>query len=93
MEVLAKEPDLLTASGKAMDILGNIKALKDQQKQLKDQRKVVTKQLRNEEKRRMRLRKRARQLSDIDLLAVIKMRTDAKMETDAVPNADPTVAP
>ena len=84
MQTLAMQPtDVLMKAKKEIDILGNIRALKEEQKTLRDQRKVVSKQLRNEEKRRMRLRKRARQLSDVDLVAVLKMRSDVK--ADAAP--------
>lgn len=79
--LVCQPADVLAKAKKEIDILGNIKALKEQQKTLRDERKRVSKQLRNEEKRRMRLRKRARQLSDGDLVAVLKMRTDAKAES------------
>ena len=65
------------------DILGNIQKLKGQQKALKDQRKKIASQLRNEEKRRNRIRKRARQLSDTDLVALLKMRADAPTAASA----------
>ena len=57
----------------AEDILGHIRALKDQQLELKNARKIVTKQLRNQSKRMARIRKKARLLSDRDLLALLKM--------------------
>ncbi len=60
------------------DILGSIQALKEQQKKLRDERKLIAKQLKNEEKRRSRLRKKARQLSDQDLVALLKMRSDVQ---------------
>ena len=86
--VAAPTTPLFQANKKEVDILGHIKALKEQQNQLRDQRKLVSKQLRNEEKRRTRLRKRARQLSDGDLLAVLKMRADAKPEDGLVVEAE-----
>ena len=89
LQALAAQPvDVLEKAKKEIDILGHIKALKEQQKNLKDERKRVSKVLRNEEKRRMRLRKRARQLSDGDLVAWLKMRSDAK-ETGSAPGEDP----
>jgi len=89
LQALAAQPaDVLEKAKKEIDILGHIKALKEQQKNLKDERKRVSKVLRNEEKRRMRLRKRARQLSDGDLVALLKMRSDAK-ETGLAPGEDP----
>ena len=89
LQALAAQPaDVLEKAKKEIDILGHIKALKEQQKSLKDERKRVSKVLRNEEKRRMRLRKRARQLSDGDLVALLKMRSDAK-ETGSATVEDP----
>ena len=91
MQSLAMQaPDVLMKAKKEMDILGSIKALKEEQNHLRDQRKLVSKQLRNEEKRRMRLRKRARQLSDVDLVAVLKMRSVAKAESAAGSAEEPT---
>ena len=82
VQAIVSQPAAAFAKAKKeIDILGNIKALKEQQKALRDERKQVSKQLRNEEKRRMRLRKRARQFSDGDLVAVLKMRTDAKADS------------
>lgn len=60
------------------DILGSIQALKEQQKKLREERKLIAKKLKNEEKRRSRLRKKARQLSDQDLVALLKMRSDVQ---------------
>jgi hypothetical protein len=89
LQALAAQPaDVLEKAKKEIDILGHIKRLKEQQNNLKDERKRVSKVLRNEEKRRMRLRKRARQLSDGDLVALLKMRSDAK-ETGLAPGEDP----
>ena len=86
LKALLPQPAAVFASAqKEIDILGNVKALKEQQKGLRDERKRVTKLLRNEEKRRQRLRKRARQLSDGDLVALLKMRSDSK--TEAAPAA------
>ena len=64
------------------DILGHIRALKEQQLELKNARKVVTKQLRNQSKRMARIRKRARLLSDRDLLALLKIRKDNQKAED-----------
>ena len=91
MQTLAMQPsDVLAEAKKEIDILGNIKALKEQQNNLRDERLKVGKQLRNEEKRRMRLRKRARQLSDGDLVALLKMRSVGKAESAPVPAEDPS---
>ena len=86
LKALLPQPAAVFASAqKEIDILGTVKALKEQQKGLRDERKKVTKLLRNEERRRQRLRKRARQLSDGDLVALLKMRSDSK--TEAAPAA------
>ena len=91
MQALLMQPaDVLAEAKKEIDILGNIRALKEQQKNLRDERLKVGKQLRNEEKRRMRLRKRARQLSDGDLVALLKMRSVGKAESAPVPAEDPS---
>ena len=58
--------------GKSM--LEEISLLKQQQKESWEARKAVQKQLRNAERRRKRLKQRAKQLSDADLLAVISLR-------------------
>ena len=50
--------------------------LKEQQCQMRVARKAVSKQLRNQSKRVSRIRKRARLLSDGDLVALLKMRHD-----------------
>ena len=55
-------------------LLEEIMALKDEQKKAKDAKKAVTKELRNANRRRQRLKKRAKSLSDQDLLAVISLR-------------------
>ncbi len=64
--------------------------MREEQKNLRDQRQQVSKQLRNKEKRRMRLRKRARQLSDVDLVAVLIMRSVANAESAPGSAEEPT---
>ena len=72
-----KEPAAAGADvGKSM--LEEIAQLKKQQKEAKDAKLAVGKQLRNAERRRKRLKKRASKLSDSDLLAVISMRNHEK---------------
>ena len=93
LKALLPQPGAVFASAeKEIDILGNIKALKEQQKGLRDERKRVTKLLRNEEKRRQRLRKRARQLSDGDLVAMLNMRSDSTTETAPAAVEQPAAA-
>ena len=49
--------------------------LKAEQKRAREAKLKITKELRNAEKRRQRLKKRAKQLSDSDLLAVMTLRS------------------
>ena len=51
-----------------------ITRLKKQQETLKEERKRIKKDLKNAERRRSRIRKKAKQLSDSDLMHVLKMR-------------------
>ena len=55
-------------------LLDEIEALKVQQKEAKEAKKAITKKLRNANRRRQRLKRRAKALSDQDLLAVISLR-------------------
>ena len=64
------------------DLLASIERLKQEQKELKAHRKRVCVELKNAEKRRKRLRQRARQLSDADLVQVLRMRQAATASTD-----------
>ena len=56
-------------------ILQEILALKAEQKRARDAKSKITKELRNAEKRRQRLKRRAKQLSDADLVAVMTLRS------------------
>ena len=68
--------------GKSM--LYDILELKKKQKEAKDAKLAVQKELRNAERRRKRLKQRARQLSDSDLLAVMSLRNHEKaLERDS----------
>ena len=49
--------------------------MKAEQKRAREEKCKITKELRNAEKRRQRLKKRAKQLSDADLLAVMTLRS------------------
>ena len=62
-------------------MLQEIQHLKDQQRRLRDDRKKVAKDLRNAERRRSRLKKRAKLLSDTDLAAVLSLRQIEKAQT------------
>ena len=82
-EPTAAEQQLAAAGadvGKSM--LEEIAQLKKQQKEAKDAKVALGKQLRNAERRRKRLKKRASKLSDTDLLAVISMRNHEKALAD-----------
>ena len=72
----AAHEQAVTAKGKS--IVDEINALKVEQKAARDMKKKITKDLRNAEKRRQRLKKRAKQLSDADLVAVMSLRVHEK---------------
>ena len=78
-----KSPGQKQRSVGAHDINACIKQLKQQQADMRVERKQVSKQLRNEEKRRSRLKKRARLLTDADLVCLLKLRKDPDHEPDA----------
>ena len=67
------------------DLLGGIARLKAEQKALREERKRVTKELRNAEKKRQRLKRKAKELTDKDLLEVLELRAVSKTmkSTDA----------
>jgi len=56
------------------DIISNINMLKAQQALLRAKKKEISKKLRNEEKRRSRIKKRAKLLTDKDLVDLIRLR-------------------
>ena len=72
--------------GKSM--LEEILLLKTKQKEAREAKMAVGKQLRNAERRRKRLKQRAKQLSDSDLLAVISLRNHEKTlgQRDSAPD-------
>jgi hypothetical protein len=70
------------ADASASRIHGEVQRLKLEQKKLRDERKRIAAELRNAEKKRMRLKSRAQKLSDSDLLAVIQLRRDEKAAKD-----------
>ena len=73
------------------NILSEIAALKAEQKLAREAKLKITKELRNAEKRRQRMKKRAKQLSDADLLAVITLRS-AEQEVRKKDGGEPTAA-
>lgn len=70
-------------------LLESIKRLKDQQVAMKAAKVDIQRQLKNATKRRQRLKKQARQLTDKDLVEVLQMRKDA---IPAVVVGEPTAA-
>jgi hypothetical protein len=89
-------PPVAPAERKGKDILAEIQGLKDDQKRAREAKKQITKDLRNAEKKRQRLKKRAKQLSDGDLLAVMTLRSaeqalrrpDAGIDVSSAGSAD-----
>ena len=55
--------------------MAEIQGLKDDQKRAREAKRQITEDFRNAEKKRQRLKKRAKQLSDSDLLAVMTLRS------------------
>ena len=73
-------------------LLESIKRLKDQQSAMKVAKMTLQKELKNACKRKNRLKSRARQLTDGDLVEVLRMRKDAiPMPVDAEPTAGAAV--
>ena len=70
------------------ETLEPIKRLKDQQAAMKAEKKNLQQELKNACKRKHRLKKRARQLTDNDLFEVLRMRKDST----AVPTAAESAA-
>lgn len=70
------------------NMLEEILLLKTKQKEAREAKMAVGKQLRNAERRRKRLKQRAKQLSDSDLLAVISLRNHEKTlgQRDSAPD-------
>lgn len=79
------------AGAQGKNILAEIQALKAEQKLAREAKLKITKELRNAEKRRQRLKKRAKQLSDSDLLAVITLRS-AEQGVRKKEGGEPTAA-
>ena len=79
---VALEPTALgrrrVVSDPGQSLLEDIEALKEAQKKAKEAKKQVTKDLRNANRRRQRLKRRAKALTDQDLLAVITLRNHEK---------------
>jgi hypothetical protein len=74
-------------------LLDSIGRLKEQQAALRAERKKVAKDLRNAERRKNRLKRKARQLTDADLLQVMQMRTAKPTPSAKAPKAAATDPP
>ena len=70
-------------------LLDAIKRLKEEQASMKIAKRDLQRQLKNACKRRQRLKKRARQLTDADLIEVIHMRQSTVSDADT---SEPTAA-
>ena len=70
-------------------LLAGIAKLKEEQKALRNERKRVAKELKNAEKKRSRLKAKAKQLTDEDLLQVLHLRAAAKAEAGKASLAPP----
>ena len=86
----AEEP---AVADQGLMMLREIAALKGEQKKAREAKKVVAAQLRNAERLRKRLKQRASNFSDQDLLAVMSMRNHEKtmgrhMRADAAEEED-----
>lgn len=67
------------------DLLAAIKRLKAEQNAARAVRKRIRSELKNAERRRARVRKKAKQLSDNDLVDVLKMRGMASAALSVTP--------
>jgi len=76
-------------------ISGKIKALKDQRKQVLEEKRAVARALNNAQRQRMRLKRKAKNLSTDDLAKVLTMRAaaqKAKAEASAASTEDTSSA-
>ena len=71
-------------------MLQKVKALQDTQKALKEQKKKCAQEMKNAMKRKTRLQGKASQLSDSDLVEVLRMR---KAKKESVKTAACTAPP
>ena len=92
VQAFSSEPTAASSSGSALDpgqsLLTDISMLKEQQRKLRETKKALTRDLRNAERRRSRLKKKAKQLSDADLIAVISLRKHEKTMGASAPAED-----
>ena len=70
-------------------MLQKIKALQEAQKALKDQKKKCATEIKNAMKRKQRLQMKASQLSDSDLVEVLRMRKATRRESGPISTTVP----
>ena len=69
--------------------MSSIKALQDTQKALKEQKKKCAQEMKNAMKRKKRLQGKASQLSDTDLVEVLRMRKAKKESVQTAASTPP----
>ena len=96
-EPLSSEPTakalnpLWPVNTEGASLVPEIARLKKEQAALRDQKKRLAKDLKNAEKRRSRLKKRAKLLTNTDLVAVMMLRV-AERKVSKIALVEPTVA-
>ena len=73
-----------SSSAPPEDLRANILKLKQEAQKLKEEKHKVHKALRNAEKKRTRLKRKARELTDADLVQVLKLREEDQAVRDGV---------
>ena len=76
--VVVRADESLAVGGlvRAASLIDHIEELRAEQRRARQQRQEITRELRNAQRRKRRLKGRARQLSNDDLLTVLRMRDD-----------------
>ena len=82
-----KRASASSSGGAGSELLDSIERLKKQQRDLKAEKKRIATQLKNAEKRRSRLRRKAKLLSDQDLVEVLQMRANTASSSSGGPVA------
>ena len=86
------EVNPLTAAGEIDNPVAELKDLKQKAAALSKQKKELARQLRNAQRKHKRLKEKAKQLSDQDLLSVMLMRKEKKARCDNGAEAAAAVA-
>ena len=87
---LAEATDTINSALPEDALSASIQQLKTKQAELRSQKKQWAKNLRNAERRKKRLRQRARQLTDEDLVQVLMLRKHQRSDRSAVDAASTT---